>query len=79
MHAKILGTEESSFHFKFGKIFSLESDEKNTESYRKIKLSNLPHEMINGWKITLVESLTTVRYLLYITVISVIYRSLKVR
>ena len=62
MHAKILGTEESSFHFKF---FSLESDEENTKSHRKIKLSNLPHEMINDWKITSVEPLTTVRYLLH--------------
>ena len=65
MHAKILGTEESSFHFKFSKIFSLESDEENTKGHRKIKLSNLPHEMINGWKITSVESLATVRYLLH--------------
>ena len=61
MHAKILGTEESSFHLKF----SLESDEENTKGHRKIKLSNLPHEMINGWKITSVESLATVRYLLH--------------
>ena len=62
MHAKILGTDEPSFHFKFGKIFSLESDEENTKSHRKIKLSNLPHEMI---KITSVESLATVTYLLH--------------
>ena len=65
MHAKILGTEESSFHFKFGKIFSLESEKENTKGHRKIKLSNLPHEMINVWKITSVESLATVRYLLH--------------
>ena len=55
MHAKILGAEESSFHFNF----------ENAESHRRMKLSNLPCEMINGWKITSVESLATVRYLLH--------------